>query len=163
MSIKEQLLTDLKEAMKTKDVEKKTVIQILKTEILYAEKEKQANANKSTAEDGTMQDKEDLTDAEVYAIIAKEIKKRQDVLPEYEKSGREDLILSVNTQLEILKAYLPKQLDDNELKQIVEDAIKELSATSMKDMGKVVSLCKDKANGGADNARISKLVKESLS
>lgn len=163
MAIKEQLLNDLKEAMKAKDTEKKTVIQILKTEILYAEKEKQASANKGTAEDGEMQAKEDLSDAEIYTIISKEIKKRQDVLPEYEKSGREDLILSVNTQLDILKAYLPKQLDDAELKKIVDESITELSATSMKDMGKVVSLCKDKANGGADNTRISKMVKESLS
>ncbi len=162
MALKEQLLNDLKDAMKNKDVEKKTVIQILKTEILYLEKEKQASLNKSNAEDAEMAGKEDLSDAEIISIISKEIKKRQDVLPEYVKGGREDLIKSVNDQLAILQNYLPKQLDDEELKTIVNACVAEVGATSMKDMGKVVNLAKEKAAGGADNARISKMIKEIL-
>ncbi len=162
MSLKEQLLNDLKDAMKNKDAEKKTVIQILKTEILYIEKENQAKSNKNTDENGEMAGKEDLSDAEIITVINKEIKKRQDVLPEYIKSNRQDLIDSVNAQLEILQAYLPKQLGDDELKALVLDCISEVGATSMKDMGKVVALAKDKANGGADSSRISKLVKDEL-
>ncbi len=161
MSLKEQLLDELKEAMKAKDVEKKTVIQILKTEILYLEKEKQAKANQDASDD-EVAGKEDLSDSEILSIVSKEIKKRQDVLPEYIKSDRKDLIDSVNTQLAILQAYLPKQLDDAELTELVKSAIAEVGATSMKDMGKVVNLAKEKANGGADNARISKLIKELL-
>lgn len=163
MSLKQQLLDDLKDAMKNKDTEKKTVIQIVKTEVLYAEKEKQAKANQNNAEDAEMAPKEDLTDVEIIDIISKEIKKRVDVLPEYERSGREDLVQSVNKQIEILEGYLPKQLDDEELKKLVSDVIAELGASSMKDMGKTVNLCKERANGCADNARISKMVKEMLS
>ncbi len=162
MSLKEQLLNDLKDAMKNKDAEKKTVIQILKTEILYIEKENQAKSNKNAEENGEMAGKEDLSDAEIITVINKEIKKRQDVLPEYVKSNRQDLIDSVNAQLNILQAYLPKQLGDDELKDLVLSCISEVGATSMKDMGKVVSLAKDKANGGADSSRISKLVKDEL-
>ncbi len=162
MSLKEQLLNELKEAMKAKDVEKKTVIQILKTEILYLEKEKQAKANQNASEDDVA-GKEDLSDAEILTVISKEIKKRQDVLPEYVKSNRDDLIASVNAQLEILQAYLPKQLSDDELRTLVLECIKEVNATSMKEMGQVVNLCKDKACGGADNGRISKMIKEELS
>ncbi len=162
MGLKEQLLNDLKDAMKNKDVEKKTVIQILKTEILYLEKEKQATLNKTTDENDEMAGKEDLTDAEIISIISKEIKKRQDVLPEYVKSNREDLIKSVNDQLAILQNYLPKQLNDEELKVIVTNCVTEIGATSMKDMGKVVSLAKEKVAGGADNARISKMIKDIL-
>ncbi len=162
MSLKAKLLDDLKEAMKNKDVEKKTVIQILKTEILYLEKEKQAVANKNNEEDAEMSGKEDLSETEILAVITKEIKKRQDVLPEYIKSNREDLIKSVNTQLEILQSYLPKQLSDDELKVIVTAAIAEIGATSMKEMGQVVNLTKEKVAGGADNGRISKMIKEML-
>lgn len=163
MALKAQLLNDLKDAMKNKDTEKKTVIQILKTEILYIEKENQAKLNKDVDEDGEMASKEDLSDNEIINVINKEIKKRQDVLPEYIKSNRQDLIDSVNTQLEILQGYLPKQLNDEELKNIISDCISELSATSMKEMGKVVALAKDKVAGGADSARISKMIKDALS
>lgn len=163
MALKEQLLNDLKDAMKNKDTEKKNVIQIVKTEILYSEKQKQADKNKGLDEDADIAAKEDLSDAEIIDIISKEIKKRYDVLPEYEKSGRADSIESVNRQIEILQSYLPKQLDDQELAKLVEEAINETGASSMKDMGKVVSLTKEKASGGADGQRISKMVKESLS
>ncbi len=162
MSLKVKLLDDLKDAMKNKDAEKKTVIQILKTEILYLEKEKQASANKDNAEDAEMSGKEDLSDTEILAVINKEIKKRQDVLPEYIKSNRADLIESVKTQLEILQNYLPKQLTDEELKVVVTAAIAEIGATSMKEMGQVVNLTKEKVAGGADNGRISKMIKELL-
>ncbi len=162
MSLKAKLADELKEAMKNKDVEKKTVIQILKTEILYLEKEKQASANKNNDESAEMSGKEDLSETEILAVITKEIKKRQDVLPEYVKSNRTDLIASVNAQLEILQSYLPKQLSDEELKVVVTAAIAEIGATSMKEMGQVVNLTKEKVAGGADNGRISKMIKEML-
>ncbi len=160
MTLKEQLLSDMKESMKTKDTERKNVIQIIKTEILYLEKSKQAEANNSS--EGDMVGKADLDDSEVLSIIAKEVKKRLDVYSEYEKSGRQDLLETVDRQLEILRSYLPKQLTDEELNQVVVDTIAKLGATSMKDMGGVMKAVNVEVAGKADNGRISAIVKANL-
>ncbi len=160
MTLKEQLLSDMKESMKNKDTERKNVISIIKTEILYMEKNKQAEANSDLS--GEMVGKIDLSDAEVLAIISKEVKKRLDVYSEYEKSGRDDLLQTIDKQLEILRGYLPKQLTDEELTEIVVDTIAKLGATSMKDMGAVMKSVGEEVSGRADNGRISPIVKANL-
>ena len=147
MDIRETLMQDLKAAMKDKDTIRKNTVTMIRSAILQFEKDNKTELN----EDGIME------------IIAKELKKRRDVLPEYEKSGREDLIADINREIEILLAYLPKQLTKEELEVIVAEAIAETGATSMKDMGKIMATVMPKTKGRADGKMINAIVKEKLS
>ncbi|MBS5794438.1 MAG: GatB/YqeY domain-containing protein [Clostridiales bacterium] len=146
MSLKEQLFADLKEAMKQKDNILKDTIQMVRAGVLQIEKDQ----------------KIELEDDGIIEVIIKEIKKCNDVLPDFEKSGRQDLIDELNQKLTILKSYLPKQLSVEEINEIVLYAIKETSASSMKDMGKVMALVSDRTKGRADNKTISEIVKKHL-
>ena len=147
MSLKETLMDDLKVAMKEKDVVRKNTVQMVRSAVLQFEKE----------------NKTELSDEGVIEVIAKELKRRRDVLPEYEKSGREDLIADINREIEILLAYLPKQLTKEELEVIVSEAIAEVGATSMKDMGKIMGAVMPKTKGRADGKMINEIVKAKLS
>ena len=146
MSLKEQLFADLKEAMKQKDNILKDTIQMVRAGILQIEKDQ----------------KIELEDDGVIEVIIKEIKKCNDVLPDFEKSGRQDLIDELNKKLTILKSYLPKQLSVEEINEIVLCAIKETNASSMKDMGKVMGLVSDRTKGKADNKTVIEIVKSFL-
>ncbi len=146
MSLKEQLLADLKEAMKQKDTILKDTVQMVRAGILQIEKDK----------------KIELDDDGVVDVIAKELKKCYDVLPDYNKSGRQDLIDELNQKVQILKSYLPEQLTVDEVKVIVADAVKEANALTMKDMGKVMSLVQPKVKGRADGKVVSDIVKQFL-
>ena len=145
--LKEKLLDDLKNSMKEKNVIRKNVIQMVRAAILQVEKDKQI----------------EVSDDQIVEIIAKEAKKRKDSIVDYEKSGREDLINQNNKELEILTSYLPKQLDIEEIENIVKDIIKESGATSMKDMGIVMKTAKEKIGASADGKTISDVVKKLLS
>lgn len=147
MDIREQLMQDLKAAMKDKDTIKKNTVTMVRSAILQFEKDNLTELD----QDGIME------------IIAKELKKRRDVLPEYEKSGRDDLIADINREIEILLAYLPEQLTKEELEVIVAEAIAETGATSMKDMGKIMGVVMPKTKGRADGKMINAIVKEKLS
>ena len=147
MSLKETLMDDLKIAMKEKDVVRKNTVQMVRSAVLQFEKD----------------NKVELSDEGVIEVIAKELKRRRDVLPEYEKSGRDDLIADINREIEILLAYLPKQLTKEELEVIVAEAIAEVGATSMKDMGKIMASVMPKTKGRADGKMINEIVKAKLS
>ena len=144
--IKEKLLEDIKNSMKEKKKKKKNVVQMIRAAILQKEK------------DGGVE----LKDDEIMQIIAKEAKTRKDSLPDYEKSGREDLINEVKEEIAIIEEYLPKQMSKEEIIPIVQDIIKELNATSIKDMGKVMQSAKAKIGVSADGKTISECVKELL-
>ena len=146
MSLKEQLFADLKEAMKQKDNILKDTIQMVRAGILQIEKDQ----------------KIELEDDGVIEVIIKEIKKCNDVLPDFEKSDRQDLIDELNLKLKILKSYLPEQLSVEEINEIVLYAIKETNASSMKDMGKVMALVSERTKGRADNKTVSQVVKSLL-
>lgn len=146
MSLKEQLFADLKEAMKQKNTILKDTVQLVRAGILQIEKDK----------------KIELDDDGVIEVVAKEVKKCYDVLPDYERSGRQDLIDELNQKLEILKSYLPEQLTVEEIRQIVTAAISETSAQSMKDMGRVMGVVSPKVKGRADGKIVSDIVKECL-
>ena len=145
MSLKETLLQDLKAAMKDKDIIRKNTIQLVRSGVLQIEKDNQV----------------ELDDDGVLDVVAKELKKRRDSLPEYEKSGRTDLIENLNREIEVLLGYLPKQL--TEIHKIVEETIAETGATTMKDMGKVMGAVSPKVKGRADNRVVSGYVKKLLS
>jgi len=147
MALKDQLMNDLKEAMKDKDTIRKNTVQMVRSAVLQFEKD----------------NKTELDDNGVIEVIAKELKKRKDVLPEYEKSGRDDLIEGLNKEIETLLGYLPAQLSKEELMEIVKEAIAETGATSMKDMGKIMAVVMPKTKGRADGKEINAIVKEMLS
>lgn len=145
--LKEKLLEDLKECMKTKNVIRKNVVQMVRAAILQVEKDKQII----------------LDDNQIVEIIAKESKKRKDSLSDYEKSGREDLISQINEEIAVLAEYLPKQLSVEELENVIKEVILEQGATSMKDMGKVMKAAKDKIGVASDGKTINEVVKKLLS
>ncbi len=146
MSLKETLLQDMKAAMKEKDVVRKNTIQLVRSGVLQIEKDKQV----------------ELDDEGVLDVIARELKKRRDAVPDYEKSGRADLLADLQKEIEVLLGYLPAQLSEEEIKQIVEQTIQEVGATTMKDMGKVMGAITPKVKGRADNKVVSTLVKQML-
>lgn len=146
MSLKDRLMSDLKTSMREKDNVKKATITMVRAAILQSEKD-----NKIV-----------LNDEDVLGVIAKQVKQRKDALEEFKKAQREDLMEQTAKELDILMDYLPKQLTEEELKVIVSDAIKEVGATSIKDMGKVMSTVMPKVKGRADGTMINKIVKEIL-
>lgn len=146
MSLKEQLFADLKTAMKEKDTLRKDTVQLIRSGILQIEKD----------------NKIELDDEGVIDVISKQLKSRRDSLPDYIKSGREDLIEKLNQEIEILLSYLPEQLSEDEIQKIVEEAIAETGATGIKEMGKVMKIVTEKAKGRADMKQVGALVKKML-
>ncbi len=146
MALKIQLLQDMKTAMKEKDALRKNTIQLVRSAILQEEKDKQI----------------ELTEDAVIQIIASQVKKRKSSLPEFEKSGRMDMVEDLKKEIEVLMAYLPEQLSDEELAGIVQEAIEYVGAESMKDMGKVMSTIIPKVQGRADNKKVSELIRNIL-
>ena len=145
--LKEQLAIDLKDAMKDKDTIRKNVVQMVRAGVLQVEKDKRVT----------------LDDEGVVEVISKEVKKRRDVLPEFEKGGRADLIEATQREIEILLAYLPSQLTEEELDKIVSETVKEIGAQSMKEMGKVMAALMPKVKGRSDGKMVNELVKKYLS
>ena len=144
--LKEKLLEDLKSAMKEKNTNKKNAVQMVRTAILQIEKDKGI----------------EVTDEQIIDIIAKEVKKRKDSLADFEKANRQDLINQINEEIEVLEGYLPKQLTDEELEEIVSKIVTEVGATNIKDMGKVMKEAKAQIGARADGKRINEMVKKIL-
>lgn len=144
MSLKERLLEDMKNAMKDKDVIKKNTVQMARAAILQVEKD-----NKIT-----------LDDDGIIDIIAKELKKRREVLPDFEKSGRQDLIDDLNAEIDVLLQYLPQQLTEEELEKIVRQAIQDTGATTVKDTGKIMQAVMPQVKGRTDGKMINIIVKK---
>ncbi len=144
--LKEKLLEDLKDAMKTKNVNKKNAVQMVRTAILQIEKDKGI----------------EVSDEQILGIVAKEVKTRKDAIAEYEQANREDLIEKANEEIKALEEYLPKQLTDEELVAEVKEVIEKLNATSMKDMGPVMKEAKATIGAQADGKRINEVVKSLL-
>ena len=146
MSLKDRLLEDMKAAMKQKDSVKKNTIQMTRAAILQVEKDQKIT----------------LDDEAVIEVIVKEVKKRKSALPDYEKSGRQDLIDVLNREAEILQSYLPRQMSEQELEDIVKQTIEGVGASSMKDMGKVMAVLMPKVRGRADGNVVNGFVKKFL-
>jgi len=145
-TIKERLQEDWKIALKAKDKFKTNVVSMAKSAILLVEKT-----------DGIK-----VEDAQAIEILAKEVKQRREAMLEFQKGNRQDLVDQNEAEIQILLEYLPRQLSEEELKQIVNDSAIEVGANSMKDMGKVMALLKPRILGRADGSLASQLVKECL-
>ena len=146
-TLKEQIRADLKEAMKAKEKERTGTIRMLLAAIQTAE---------------TEGSKHEVDDAEIQKIIAREIKKRRESADIYTTNGREDLAETELAEASILEVYQPKQLSDEELATLIDEAIADTGAESMAQMGQVMKAATAKADGRADGKRISEAVKARL-
>ena len=148
MTLKEQLMADMKDAMKAKDDGKLRlgVIRMVRSAIRQKEI------------DGHL----DLDDNGVSDVIAKELKQRKDSLAEFEKGGRADLIEKTQAEIQVLLSYLPEQLSEEEIQKLVAAAIEESGAKTPKDMGKVMAILMPKVKGKADGKLVNETVKKAL-
>jgi len=146
--LEKQISQDYIQAMKDKDTLKKDALSFLRAQIKNVSIDKKG---------------EELKDVDVIAIIKKQVKQRQDSIDQFEKGGRDDLASKEKKELEILKGYLPKELSEGEVKAAIDEAVKELGASGMKDMGSVMKTVVPKFEGRADNKMVSDLVRRALS
>lgn len=146
MSLREQILNDMKEAMKNKDKETLSVIRMIKGAMQLEEINK----------------KRELNDDEVVSVISKQIKQRKDANVEFEKGNRQDLIDKNNNEISILNRYMPEQLDSSEVEKIIDDKIKELGITNQKEMGKLMGALMPLLKGKTDMSMVSSIIKEKL-
>jgi uncharacterized protein YqeY len=142
MTLKERLQEDLKSAMKSKDQLRLSVIRLAKAAIMNLE----------------IARGHELSDQEVIEVLAKEAKQRQDSIPEYEKAGRADIIETLRNEIKIVQEYLPAQLSENEIRELVKAAIAETGASSKKEMGKVMAALMPKTKGRADGKLVNQIV-----
>ena len=147
MTLKEQLKADLKVAMKAKEIEKRDSIRSINTMIKQIE----------------VDERVELDDAKIIQLIQRGIKQREEAILQFKEAKRDDLVQNEQNQIDIFSLYLPKQLTDEELESIIQSIITEVSAISMKDMGKIMNPAKDKIGGSADGKRINQMVKKLLS
>jgi uncharacterized protein YqeY len=147
MSLKDKIKADIKEAMRAKDTFKRDVLRNLSAAIKQIE----------------VDERKELSDSDVEAILAKYAKQREDALNQFKEAGRDDLVAKEEKELEIVRSYLPKPLSDEELQEAVKNIISEVNATSMKDMGKIMGKIKASFGSRADGSKVNKIVKEILS
>ncbi|WP_196885329.1 GatB/YqeY domain-containing protein [Aureivirga sp. CE67] len=149
MSLQKQIMTSMKEAMKSKDTIALEALRAIKSELLLAQ-------TKSGAAEGLSEDEE-------IKLLQKLVKQRKDSAALYTKEGREDLAEPEIAQAEVISKFLPEQLSAEELEQFIEGIIAETGASSMADMGKVMGIASSKLAGKADGKSISTVVKAKLS
>jgi uncharacterized protein len=137
----------MKAAMRAKDAARLSAIRLL----LSGVKQKEVDERK------------ELTDADVTSVIEKMIKQRRESIAQFEQASRKDLADVEKFELELLSGYLPKQMTDGEIAQAVEAAVSEAKPAGIKDMGKVMALLKQRLAGKADMGKVSNLVKTKLS
>lgn len=144
--IKEKLNDDMKAAMRAHDTARLGTIRLLRSEIKEREIDNQITA----------------TDDDVLAIITKMVKQRRDSVEQYVKGGRQDLADKEQAEIDVLSAYLPKALSDEELAAIIDKAVADAGVSGMAGMGKVMALVKPQISGRADMGKVSQLVKAKL-
>lgn len=148
MSLQKELMVKMKEAMKSKDKVALESLRAIKSEILLAQ----------TKTAGT----EELTAEEEIKLLQKLVKQRKDSAVLYKEQGRDDLAAPELAQVEIIAQFLPAQMSEDELKNVIAEIISSTGATSMKDMGKVMGMASKQLTGKADGKAISNVVKQLL-
>ncbi|GHH97047.1 GatB/YqeY domain-containing protein [Neobacillus kokaensis] len=148
MSLLERLNNDMKQAMKSKEKDKLSVIRMVKASM-------QNEAIKLGVKE--------LSDDQELTVLTRELKQRKDSLHEFDKAGREDLVEKLRTEISIVEVYMPKQLSEEEVSEIVKQTILEAGAKSKADMGKVMAAIMPKVKGKADGSLVNKFVQQHLS
>lgn len=146
MSIKEKLMQDLKAAMKSHDKIKKDTITMVRAAIKQIEVDKRV----------------DLSDEEVIDIISKQYKERVSSIDEFKRGGRDDLVAQTEEEIKIILEYLPKQLTDEELEDIIKEAVEKLSITSKKQIGELMKEVMPKVKGKADGKKVNSIASKYL-
>jgi len=144
--LKTKLQADLKIAMKEKDAFKRDVIRFVMSAIKQIE----------------VDERKELSDAEIETILLKQIKQRNDAIDQFKKGGRDDLVEKNEKELKILKSYLPEPMSKDEIKETLKEIIAKVDAKEMKDMGKVMSAAKSKIGNRAEGKTINQIAKELL-
>ena len=147
MSLKNQIEEKLNQALKEKDKKTYPALRLIVSAIKDAEI---ANRTK---------EKKDISDSDITAILKKMIKQRNESCEVYKKAGRNELLANETREIEVINAFLPKQLSEEETKKICEEAVKSVSAVSMKDMGKVMGVLKSKYADTLDFSKVSGIIK----
>jgi uncharacterized protein YqeY len=146
MPLKEKLMDDLKQSMKSKDKVKKNVVTLVRAAVKQRE----------------VDERIELEDADIVDIVVKQVKQKKDSIEDFAKGNRQDLIDLTNEEIKILIDYLPPQLSDEELDSIVKEAVEVSGAQSKKDMGKLMALIMPKIKGKADGKHVNKIVAKYL-
>lgn len=148
--LKQKLQEELRQSMLAKDTLKTSVLRMLLSAINYYEIQKGGAGYEATDED-------------VLSVIQKEVRQHKDSIEQFQKAGRQELVDKETKELELLQKYLPKQISEGEVSNLVKEAIKQTGATGVKDIGKVMGALMPKLKGKADGGIVSKIVKEQLS
>lgn len=143
------LQEELKQSMLAKDVEKTSTLRMLISAVGYYEIQKGGAGYTATEED-------------IVQVVQSEAKKRRDAIEQYQNAGRHELADKEIQEMKILEKYLPEQMDEEEIKKLVAEAVKQTEATTIQDMGKVMAALMPKTKGKADGGLVSKIVKDSL-
>ncbi len=144
MSLLEELNADMKQAMRDKEKVILSVIRMLKSSL----QNEQINAGR------------ELTDEEILTVLSREMKQRKDSLQEFVKANRDDLVQNVQDEINVLSKYMPEQLSEEEIINIINEAIDQTGASSKADMGKVMGLIMPKVKGKAEGAVVNRLVQQ---
>lgn len=146
MSLKQRILDDIKAAMKAGDKERLVTLRMLSAAIKQRE----------------VDERIEMDDAQTLAVVEKMIKQRRESIKQYEEGGRPELAAKEQAEIGILEDYMPEQLSDAEVDQLIDAAVKQTSASEMKDMGKVMGVLKPQIQGKADMGDVSKRIKARL-
>lgn len=146
MDLKTQIEKDLHQAMRDNNDLRKRTLRMVLAAIKLTEVEKTSK----------------LTDAEIVVIIQKEIKSRKEAIQEGEKANRNDLVTANQLEIAVLEEFLPQQFSDNELSDLIKQAISEVNAATIADMGKVMKVLVPRIQGRATNDRVSQMVRSTL-
>ena len=153
MNLLDKVNVQLKESALKQDKDKVLTLRL----IISALKDKEIEKRGAGAKDSLIKDED------VILVLNKMLKQRRESLEIYRKASRNDLAEKEDKEINIIKEFLPKQLDDNEIKKVCESAIKESAATSIKDMGKAMAIIKSKYSGSIDFSKAGTILKELLS
>jgi len=146
MSLNAQIKSDIKDAMRAKETVKRDTLRNIQAAVKQIE----------------VDERRDVTDADVESILMKYLKQREDAKTQFSNAGREDLVAKEDAEIAIIKAYLPEPMDDAELEATLKEVIASVGAESMKDMGKVMGGAKKSIGSRADGGRINQMVKKLL-
>ncbi|MCP4951274.1 GatB/YqeY domain-containing protein [Arenicellales bacterium nBUS_48] len=145
--LKDRIVSDMKDAMRAKDAVRLESIRLLRAAIQRRE----------------VDERVDLTDQDVVSVVQKMVKQGKDSITLFEQGGREDLVQKEAATLAVLETYLPEQLDEQAILILIEKAVSESGAETVRDMGKVMGLLKPQVQGQADMGVVSGLIKQKLS
>jgi len=146
MSLNTQIKNDIKDAMRAKETVKRDTLRNIQAAVKQIE----------------VDERRDVTDADLEAIMMKYLKQREDAKTQFADAGRDDLVAKEDAEIAIVKAYLPEPMDDTELEAVLKEVIASVGAQSMKDMGKVMGAAKGAIGSRADGGRINIMVKKLL-